>query len=81
MIDTPDDITSILDPADLVQREARDEILRLRAALANEREACAKDAQGPTDQMYGPTHGAWERGYKHGRIDAASAIRARKDET
>lgn len=30
MTDQPDDITSILDTADLVQREARDEIIRLR---------------------------------------------------
>lgn len=30
MTDTPDDITAILDSADLVQREARDVILKLR---------------------------------------------------
>lgn len=34
MTEQPDDITAILDQSDLVQREARDEILRLRASLA-----------------------------------------------
>lgn len=50
-------------------------------AVAAEREACAAVAAPPTEQLYAPTHGAWDRGYEQGRIDAAAAIRERNNST
>lgn len=73
-------------------REAIDEIERLRKLWQDavddkhawaarevraERECCAEAAKPETLAQYAPTHGAWDRGYQQGRIDAADAIRAR----
>ena len=44
MTNPTDDILSVLDRADLVQREAYDEIIRLREALASAYENAAKVA-------------------------------------
>lgn len=53
-------------------KEGADEIERLRAALRDEREACAKVATGVHDHA-DCGHG---EGYMNGRSDAAAAIRA-----
>lgn len=62
--------TSASEPADLAER--------IDDATAAEREACAKIAAAPIRSIEAPTHGAWERGYRAGRDEAAAAIRNRK---
>jgi len=50
----------------------------LDAAVASEREACAKIADAATvAELTGPTHGAWERGYQRAAADIAWNIRSR----
>lgn len=56
--------------------EAKSEIFRLRAALEAEKERCAKVAVPDLRKLYAPTHGAFDRGYQQGRMDAAAAIRS-----
>jgi len=51
---------------------------RIDEAVAAEREACAEIADAEPAALYGPTHGAFDRGYQAGRRDAAKAIRNRK---
>jgi len=49
---------------------------RIDKAVAAEREACARVVDIPVD--IGRNRGAWDRGYRAGRIDAAKDIRSRQ---
>ena len=81
MSDTPDDILSVLDRADLVQREAYDEITHLRAALAGMKDVLEKLIEAVDEREFKPDSVDRATDFRGSLHNARAALRKAKGET